>query len=362
MNLSRRDFLKASGAAAATGLLTACSSGGSDGEGSSGKIFSERPEWAMEADEVTGTLTVYTTMLQPEQDRIVEVFAELYPDCTVQFQADSVGTLVTRIRSDENSDADIIAGGMFASDGDENADILQPYVSKAEEAGELIYTDETQMKAYIDIQEMCLCVNPDLAAEAGVEITGYASLLDDALDGQIIVADPASSSSGYRQLQTMLAVMGDEFADEKAWEYVEKLVPMTFSTTSSKDVFNLVANGEYIVGLSYENAVLEQIENGANLEIVYMEEGNTAMASGTAITVNAPNLTAAQALTDFLVSKEHGEWRAVNIFGRSNNSLAEISNLTDIDTLGNVEMDLNYLIEHKQELLDRYADIVASVS
>ena len=86
------------------------------------------------------------------------------------------------------------------------------------------------------------------------------------------------------------------------------------------------------------------------------------MASGTAITVNAPNLTAAQALTDFLVSKEHGEWRAVNIFARSNNSLAETSNLTDIDTLGNVEMDLNYLIEHKQELLDRYADIVASVS
>ena len=368
MILTRRDFLKASGIAAASGMLAACSGGSSSDSGSSGSSggsdsSTERPEWAMDEDEVTGTLTVYTTFLQDEQDNVQEEFTKLYPNCTIQYQADSVGTLVTKVRSDENSDADIIAGGMFASDGTENEDILQTYTSWQENNGQLIYLDDTHLKTHIDIQEMCICVNPDLAEEAGVEITGYESLLNDKLKGQIIVAAPDASSSGFRQLQTILAVMGDEFADDKAWKYIEDLVPLVFSTNSSKDVFNLVGAGEYICGLSYENAVLASMADGATLDCVYMEEGNTAMASGTAITKNAPNLTAAQALTDFLASKEHGEWRAKAIFARSNNSeVSAPEGCPDLDEMNNVELDLEYLTEHKQDLIDKYNEIVAANS
>ena len=366
MILTRRDFLKASGIAASAGILTACGSSGSgssSSEGSEGgSSSSERPDWAMDEDEVTGTLTIYTTFLQDEQDNVAEEFTKLYPNCTIQYQADSVGTLVTKVRSDENSDCDMIAGGMFASDGTMNEDILQTYVSKQEENGELLYLDDTHLKTYIDIQEMCICVNPDLAEEAGVEITGYDSLINDKLKGQIIVAAPDASSSGFRQLQTILTVMGDEFADDKAWDYIKELIPLVFTTNSSKDVFNLVANGEYICGLSYENAVLAQMRDGANLDCVYMEEGNTAMASGMAITKNAPNLTAAQALTDFLASKEHGDWRADAIYARSNNANSKVPEgcPTD-DEMNNVDYDLDYLIEHKQELIDKYNEIYASL-
>ena len=34
-----------------------------------------------------------------------------YPDCELEIQADSVGTLATRIRSDESCDADVVIGG-----------------------------------------------------------------------------------------------------------------------------------------------------------------------------------------------------------------------------------------------------------
>jgi iron(III) transport system substrate-binding protein len=367
MKITRRDFLKASGVAAAAGVLAACSDGGSsssgsDAGGSTGSSSSERPEWAMDADKVSGTLTVYTTMLQDEQDRIQEYFGQLYPDCTVQFQADSVGTLVTKVRSDSNSDCDVIAGGMFASDGTSNEDILQTYTTWQEENDQLTYVDDTHLKTYIDIQEMCIVVNPSLAEDAGVEIKGYNDLINDKLKGQIIVAAPDASSSGFRQLQTILAVMGDEFADDKAWDYIRKLVPLTFTTNSSKDVFNLVAQGEYICGLSYENAVLDLIADGADIECVYMEEGNTAMASGMSITKNSPNLTAAQALMDMLASKEHGDWRTTHIFGRSNNKYASTKGLKDADELGNVDLDLDYITEHKQELIDKYNEIVAELS
>ena len=83
-----------------------------------------------------------------------------------------------------------------------------------------------------------------------IEINGYEDLLNPELKGKIIVAAPDASSSGWRQLQTILATMGDEFDDDKGWNYIEQLLPSCFSTTSSKDVYNLVINGEYVVGLS----------------------------------------------------------------------------------------------------------------
>ena len=72
---------------------------------------------------------------------------------------------------------------------------------------------------------MVFCVNTDLEAELGIEINGYEDLLNPELKGKIIVAAPDASSSGWRQLQTILATMGDEFDDDKGWNYIEQLLP-----------------------------------------------------------------------------------------------------------------------------------------
>ena len=82
------------------------------------------------------------------------------------------------------------------------------------------------------------------------------------MKGKIIMADPSASSSAYRQFHTILALMGDEFGDDKSWEYLDQLIANTDGviTTSSSTVFKSVINGEYVVGLTYENIVQMQIE------------------------------------------------------------------------------------------------------
>lgn len=79
-----------------------------------------------------------------------------------------------------------------------------------------------------------LCINPDVLKELGVTVEGYADLLNPKLKGKIIIAAPDASSSGYRQLQTVLAVMGDTFDDQKGWDYIARLIPLCYSTNSSK--------------------------------------------------------------------------------------------------------------------------------
>lgn len=320
----------------------------------------DRPDWVKPADEVTGKVTVYTTMTEDEQQILRDMWETYYPDCTMEIQADSIGTLVTRVRSDESCDADVLAGGMFAADGDIYEDILQPYTAACDDKQD--YHDENGYITFYDVQLMCLVVNPELRDELGIEINGYEDLLQPELEGKIIQAAPDASSSGYRQLQTMLATMGDEFDDEKGWDYISQLIPASFSSTSSKDVFNLVANGEYVVGLSYESAVAALVKSGAPVECVYMEEGNTAMAGGGAITKNAPNLPAAQAVMDIMSSAEFQSRRSDVCSGRGSNSEAELYGLPDAETLGVEELDYDYLNEHRDELINHWNEIVADAN
>lgn len=319
----------------------------------------ERPAYVHDESEVTGTITVYTTMEETQQQVLEELWTKYYPDCKMEIQADSVGTIATRIRGDESCDADVVIGGLFEADGDTYHDILQPYTSVIDD--EQAYHDESGYYTYYDVQVMCLVVNTQLKDELGIEINGYEDLLQPELEGKIILAAPDASSSGYRQLQTILATMGDSFDDDKGWEYIENLMPSCFSTTSSSDVYNLVINGEYVVGLSYESTVDALIKDGAPVECVYMEEGNTAMAGGAAIVKDAPNQEAAEAMMDLLASKEFQDARAKESSGRGSNASVDLNGLPEEDTLGLVPLDYDYLIENKDALCTKWNDLWAEV-
>ncbi len=320
---------------------------------------SDRPSWAKGEDEVTGVLTVYTTMDQSQQDILLDEWSKLYPNCEVDIVADSVGTLATKIRSDETSGADVVIGGMFAADGDRYHDILQPYTATND--AEQAYHDPAGYYTFYDVQVMCLVVNPNVLKDLGVEVKGYKDLLQPELKGKIITADPAASSSGWRQLQTMLAVMGDSFEDAKSWEYIEQLLPQVFSTNSSKDVYNLVDQGEYAVGLSYESTPAGLIaQGGTTMQLVYMEEGNTAMPGGAAIVKDAPNLTAAQAMIDLLASSNFQQRRA-ELAGRGSNSNVALQGLPADSELGIVDLDYNYLATNKDQIIEHYNDIMTRV-
>ena len=195
----------------------------------------------------------------------------------------------------------------------------------------------------------------------GVTVEGYADLLNPKLKGKIIIAAPDASSSGYRQLQTVLAVMGDTFDDQKGWDYIARLIPLCYSTNSSKDVFNLVNEGEYAVGLSYESTPAGIIaQGGATMRLVYMKEGNTAMPGGAAIVKNAPNLAAAQAMMDLLASKEFQDRRA-DLAGRGTNRNCKASDLPANNTLGLKDLDYGYLAANKSKLMDHFNDLWSSL-
>lgn len=327
-------------------------------------IAADRPSWAKPVDAVTGKLIVYTTMEETQQAVMRKVWEMLYPKCSIEFQNDSVGTLITRLKAEASAPvADVLMGGLFAADGSRYHDVLQKYISVNDPLQN--YHDPAGYYNFFDVQIMCLVVNKTLRDELGVEIKGYGDLLNPKLKGKIILAQPSATSSAYRQLQTILATMGDKFDDEKAWAYIEKLIAQCNGviTNSSSQVYNDVINGEYVVGLSYESTVLAMIDQGADhIECVYMKEGNTAMASGGAIVKGAKNIVAAEAMMDIATSNLFQDMRVRESGGRGTNSLCEGSGVPSEKELNVKPLDYDYLRAHQAELFAHFSSLWEKVN
>ena len=320
----------------------------------------ETPAWVRaDADSIGDTVVVYSTLDDPQQATVESIWYKYYPNCTIEWVSDSVGKLIARARGEINSPyADVIMGGLFESDGTNYHDVLQPYTPTI--VDQLSKVDPYGYYSFFDIQYMALVVNNELEEEAGVKITGYQDLLQPELKGKIILAEPSATSSGYREFHTMLALMGDEFADDKAWDYLDQLIANCDGviTTSSSSVFKSVIGGEYVVGLSYENIVQMQIElNGAdNIHLVYPVEGNTACASGAGMVKDCPHTAAAEAFLDFCSSDEYQAARSVECCGRGVNKTLTYGNYPSDEEIGVVALDWELLGAMKADLLDKWAE------
>ena len=197
--------------------------------------------------------------------------------------------------------------------------------------------------------------------ELGVEVNGYADLLQPELVGKIASADPASSSSAFCQLTNMLLAMGG-YEDDAAWKYVEDLFvgQKVAITSGSSAVYKGVYNGEYAVGLTYEDPCVTLIKDGAtNIQVVYPVEGTVFLPAQIGIVKNAKNVENAKAFVDFMLSEDAQRFLAENTTSRN---VREVEYKNDVMTpLADIKLiyeDSDYVIAHTSELKEKVQDIM----
>ena len=132
------------------------------------------------------------------------------------------------------------------------------------------------------------------------KITGWSSLSDPIFRGRIAFADPAISGSSFTALATQI-LAGNSMGKTLA-TLAENLQRKTLS--SSGDVLNAVADGSYLVGITLEETALKYIASGADLAMVYPEEGTSCVPDASAIVKGAPHSENAKKFLDFTVSYE----------------------------------------------------------
>lgn len=266
---------------------------------------------AMAEDEPSGELILYTTVSERQYNALVGAFQAKYPKIDVKFTKAGAGESKAKIINEkENPQADAMFGGLvFADTLGDLKDALEPYVSVNDEKMPDDMKNTTGILTYHDTQIPCLWVNDELEAEAGVTIKGLKDLLNPALKGQIVSADPTASSSAWNNLQMILTDFGG-WDSEEAWAYIQGLHDNDLViASSSSGPYKTVYQGEYTVGLTYEPAVVQmqgEVDDPAELgcHIVYPEEGVTSIAFGSAVIKGAKNMENAKLFIDFLISDE----------------------------------------------------------
>ena len=186
------------------------------------------------------------------------------------------------------------------------ADCLEPYKSTEADAlfAEFMPEDNLFTPCYVNVN--AIIVNKSLIAETGVEVTGWESLCDPKLKGQISYANPADSSSALEVIVNMLAAMNGTGNLEDGWAFVTRYVENLdgkFASGSSA-AYKAVVAGEYPVGLCNEDKAISYMKDGADVYAVYAKEGITLRTSNIGVIKGGANQENAKLFVDFVVSKE----------------------------------------------------------
>ncbi|CRH90681.1 2-aminoethylphosphonate ABC transporter substrate-binding protein [Chlamydia trachomatis] len=283
----------------------------------------------------------------------IPAFEEKY-GIKVRLIQGGTGQLIDRLRQKEASlKADIFFGGNYTQ-FESHKDLFEPYLSPQVSTVLSDYQLPSDRTTPYTVNGSVLIVNNELAQ--GLNINSYEDLLQPVLKGKIAFADPNRSSSAFSQLTNILLAKGG-YTSPQAWAYMKRLLVNMNSmrAASSSDVYQSVAEGKMIVGLTYEDPCVNLQKSGANVSIVYPKEGTVFVPSSVAIVKHAPAMEEAKLFINFMLSRD-----VQNAFGQSTSNRpirqdAQTSHdMKALETITTLKEDYAYVTKHKKKILSTY--------
>ena len=288
---------------------------------------------------------------------LVDDFKAKNPGINVDVIAAGTGELLKRVESEkDNPLGDILWGGSLNTIR-LKMDLFENYTSTNEEnVSEFYKNTEGPITRFTTIPSVIM-VNTNLAKN--IKIEGYEDLLNPALKGKIAFADPSASSSSFEHLVNMLYAMG-KGNPEKGWDYVQRLCKNLDGKllSGSSAVYKGVADGEYTVGLTFEEGGANYVVAGSPVKLVYMKEGVVFKPDGIYIIKGAKNLENAKKFVDYATSYDAQKTINEKLNRRSvRNDLPPSDILLSIDSINVIKDDDATVEASKQKWLNGFKDI-----
>lgn len=240
------------------------------------------------------------------------------------------------------------------------AELFEDY--KSENEKDLIpeYQNKDGKFTRFSVIPSVIMVNTNLIGDIKVE--GFEDLLNPQLKGKIANADPTKSSSAFEHLINQLYAMGNGNPDN-GWDYVTKLAKNLDGKllSGSSAVYKGVADGEYTIGLTFEEAAAKYVKDGAPVKIVYPKEGTVAKPDTVSIIKKAKNMKNAQDFVNFVTSKDAQTLVTKQLNRRSvRNDIKGAEGLIEFDKMKVINDDSVWVNTNKQKMLDKYKEIFTS--
>jgi len=155
---------------------------------------------------------------------------------------------------------------------------------------------------------VAVIVNNDILKKKGLPVPrSWYDLTDPKYKGEIVMPNPGTSGTAYQIVSFVFQYMGEE----KAWEYLKELNKnIAQYTTSGSAPADLVARGEFAVGLTWELPVLEKKAAGAPIDLVIPDEGTVFGLESVAIFKDTDKLNDAKKIIDLMATRKFMELAA----------------------------------------------------
>lgn len=361
----RRKVLAVILATAMTMGLVACGNSATKNEETQAETTADTQESTtadtteVETAKLSGDLVVYCPHPLEFINPLVSEF-ENQTGVKVEVVAAGTGELLKRVESEQgNPLGDIFWGGSLSTMAPQK-DLFEAYQSVNESSiQEGMKNVEGSLTRFTDIPSVIM-VNTDLIGD--IEVNGYEDLLNPALKGKIAHCDPSKSSSSYEHLINMLYAMGNG-NPEDGWDYVDKFCQNLDGKllSGSSAVYKGVADGEYVVGLTFEEGAAKYVADGAPVKVIYMEEGVISKPDGVYIIKDAKNMDNAKAFIDFITGKEAQTIIVEQLNRRSiRTDVPAPSYLTPKEDINIIFDDPDLVVEKKEEWITKFSDIFTS--
>ena len=314
-----------------------------------------------EKSESSNALVIYCPHPLDFINPLVDDFKAKNPDINVDVIAAGTGELLKRVESEkDNPLGDILWGGTVTM-AKAKIDLFENYTSTNEVNIADIYKNTEGPLTRCTAVPSVLMINTNLSGN--IKIEGYEDLLNPALKGKIAFADPSASSSSFEHLDNMLYAMGNG-NPEKGWDYVKKLCANLDGKllSGSSAVYKGVADGEYAVGLTFEEGGANYVALGSPIKLVYMKEGVIIKPDGIYIIKGAKNMESAKRFVDYATSYDAQKTITEKLNRRSvRNDLPPSEILLSVDKINIINDDEKVVDSNKQKWLDKFRDIFTSI-
>jgi iron(III) transport system substrate-binding protein len=250
------------------------------------------------------TLTVYTALETDQLKAYQEGFNKVNPDIEITWVRDSTGVITAKLLAEKAAPkADVIMGvaatsmAIFDKEG-----MLQPYAPAGLARIAPAYRDSKNPPAWVgmDVWGATICFNTVEAQKKNIpKPETWKDLTKPVYKGQIVMPHPASSGTGYFDVTAWLQIYGEA----EGWKYMDGLHEnIAQYMHSGSRPCAAAANGEYVVGISFEYRANREKAQGKPIDLVFPKEGLGWDLEAIGIYKGTKNLAAAQKLMDWAAS------------------------------------------------------------
>jgi iron(III) transport system substrate-binding protein len=249
-----------------------------------------------------GDITAYTSLEEDDVRVYLAAFNKANPDIKVNVLRLSTGDLAARMLAEKaNPRHDVIWGWAVTQMVDPRfLEMAEPYRPAGIDKVNPQFKDPDGRWFATTGYFAGFCVNTEILKKNNLPMpTSWQDLLNPAYKGQIVMANAASSGTGYMQVVGILQQKGEE----KGWQYLKELDKnIAQYIKSGSRPCKAAATGEYAIGISFAFSGVKQIMEGFPIKLVIPSEGAAYETEVSALMKTSKNKEDSKKFLDWLLT------------------------------------------------------------